>query len=169
VINQINSQQEWEGSGAGALMGGIAGAGTGAVIDSDNRLRGGVIGGAAGAGVGYLMFGEDRTAWAFSVTVTQATSQVERDLSATKQDGTSHGSGVSGLAGASAGSQGTGAVDTMKLSFKSGLYTYHWACTVGVDAGSFHSRSGNEEAARTKLVERLPAARLGGEEIQWGQ
>ncbi|MGZ8511635.1 MAG: YMGG-like glycine zipper-containing protein [Chitinophagaceae bacterium] len=39
----------------GAIIGGVVGAGTGAVIDKNNRGRGAVIGGATGAGVGYTI------------------------------------------------------------------------------------------------------------------
>ena len=39
----------------GAIIGGVVGAGAGAVIDKKKRVRGAVIGGAAGAGVGYTI------------------------------------------------------------------------------------------------------------------
>lgn len=39
----------------GAIIGGVVGAGTGAIIDKKNRGRGAVIGGATGAGVGYTI------------------------------------------------------------------------------------------------------------------
>lgn len=39
----------------GAIIGGVVGAGTGAIIDKNNRGRGAIIGGATGAGVGYTI------------------------------------------------------------------------------------------------------------------
>jgi len=39
----------------GAIIGGVVGAGTGALIDKKKRGRGAVIGGATGAGVGYTI------------------------------------------------------------------------------------------------------------------
>lgn len=39
----------------GAIIGGVAGAATGAIIDKNKRARGAIIGGAAGAGVGYTI------------------------------------------------------------------------------------------------------------------
>ncbi len=39
----------------GAIIGGVVGAGTGAIIDKKKRGRGAVIGGATGAGVGYTI------------------------------------------------------------------------------------------------------------------
>lgn len=39
----------------GAIIGGVAGAGAGAIIDKKKPLRGAVIGAAAGAGVGYTI------------------------------------------------------------------------------------------------------------------
>jgi hypothetical protein len=39
----------------GAIIGGVVGAGTGAIIDKNKRGRGAIIGGAAGAGVGYTI------------------------------------------------------------------------------------------------------------------
>ncbi|WP_276504962.1 YMGG-like glycine zipper-containing protein [Terrimonas pollutisoli] len=39
----------------GAIIGGVAGAATGAIINKKNRAAGAVVGGAAGAGVGYTI------------------------------------------------------------------------------------------------------------------
>lgn len=39
----------------GAIIGGVVGAGTGAIIDKNKRGRGAIIGGATGAGVGYTI------------------------------------------------------------------------------------------------------------------
>ncbi|MFC0773996.1 YMGG-like glycine zipper-containing protein [Terrimonas alba] len=39
----------------GAIIGGVAGAATGAILDKNKRARGAIIGGAAGAGVGYTI------------------------------------------------------------------------------------------------------------------
>jgi hypothetical protein len=44
----------WRSGGGRALAGGALGAGTGALADPENRLRGAVLGGAAGAGGGYV-------------------------------------------------------------------------------------------------------------------
>lgn len=39
----------------GAIIGGVAGAGTGAIISKNHRVKGAVIGGVVGAGTGYLI------------------------------------------------------------------------------------------------------------------
>ena len=39
----------------GAIIGGVAGAGTGAIISKNHRVKHAVIGGAVGAGTGYLI------------------------------------------------------------------------------------------------------------------
>ena len=167
VINQINSQQDWDASGVGALLGAGIGAGTGAAIDASNRWRGGGIGAVGGGVLGAVLFGEERNAWAFSVSVTQATSQVERSLESERSDGTSLDTGVQGMSSLTAGNQRQGSVDSSRVMFHSKQYTYPYACVVSVDAGSLHSRSSIEEAARQKLIERLPEAMLGGGEVSW--
>lgn len=43
----------WSNKAKGAVIGGVVGAGTGAIISKDNKWKGGVIGGVLGAGAGY--------------------------------------------------------------------------------------------------------------------
>lgn len=45
----------WSSAAKGAVIGGAAGAVTGAVINKKNRAAGAVVGGVAGAGVGYTI------------------------------------------------------------------------------------------------------------------
>ena len=45
----------WSSAAKGAVIGGVAGATAGAVINKKNRVAGAVVGGAAGAGVGYTI------------------------------------------------------------------------------------------------------------------
>jgi hypothetical protein len=42
----------------GAIIGGVVGAGTGAVVNKKNRLAGGVVGGVVGAGAGAVIGNE---------------------------------------------------------------------------------------------------------------
>lgn len=52
TINVTNAQTSSRKKGA--IIGGVAGAGTGAVISKNHRAKHAVIGGAIGAGTGYL-------------------------------------------------------------------------------------------------------------------
>jgi hypothetical protein len=56
--NGANAPQKPQGlskAAKGAIIGGVVGAGTGAIIDKNKRGRGAIIGGATGAGVGYTI------------------------------------------------------------------------------------------------------------------
>ena len=53
--NTASAKQGWSSAAKGAVIGGAAGAVTGAVINKRNRAAGAVVGGAAGAGVGYTI------------------------------------------------------------------------------------------------------------------
>ena len=53
--NTASAKQGWSSAAKGAVIGGAAGAVTGAVINKRNRAAGAVVGGVAGAGVGYTI------------------------------------------------------------------------------------------------------------------
>ena len=59
VTTQPSSQpakkKRWSSGAKGAVIGGAAGAVTGAVVDKKHRLQGAAIGTAVGAGAGYLI------------------------------------------------------------------------------------------------------------------
>lgn len=56
TINLAEAQTKKKSSRKkGAIIGGVAGAGTGAVISKNNRVKHAVIGGVVGAGTGYMI------------------------------------------------------------------------------------------------------------------
>src|SRR4026208_1996448 len=60
VYRDVNSntaaeKRGWSSAAKGAVIGGVAGAAAGAIINKKNRAAGAVVGGAAGAGVGYTI------------------------------------------------------------------------------------------------------------------
>jgi len=166
VINQINSQEAWEGSGMGALIGGATGAGIGAAT-TRNRWLGGSVGGAAGAGAGYLAFGKESNAWAFHISVVQATDELQRTLDEQQRSGTAFDAGVGGGVSVSSSNQHNELNNKATKTYKSSEHKYQYGCAVVVDAGSFSSRSAIEDAARKKLLDRLPEAMLGGAGVDW--
>ena len=64
--NTINSESEnsakakkgWSKTAKGAVIGGVVGAGTGAVVNKKNRAAGAVVGGVVGAGAGAIIGNE---------------------------------------------------------------------------------------------------------------
>ncbi|MDB5198142.1 MAG: hypothetical protein JWO92_105 [Chitinophagaceae bacterium] len=56
TINLADAQTRKKSSRKkGAIIGGVAGAGAGALISKNHRVKGAVVGGAVGAGTGYLI------------------------------------------------------------------------------------------------------------------
>ena len=53
--NTAKARKGWSKTAKGAVIGGVAGAGTGAVVNKKNRVAGAVVGGAVGAGVGAVI------------------------------------------------------------------------------------------------------------------
>jgi hypothetical protein len=53
--NTAQAKKGWSKTAKGAVIGGVVGAGAGAVIDKKNRAAGAVIGGALGAGAGAII------------------------------------------------------------------------------------------------------------------
>jgi hypothetical protein len=53
-----NAKKGWSKTAKGAVIGGVAGAGTGAVVNKKNRAAGAVIGGVLGAGAGAVIGNE---------------------------------------------------------------------------------------------------------------
>ena len=53
--NTAKAKKGWSKTAKGAVIGGVVGAGTGAVVNKKNRAVGAVVGGAAGAGVGAVI------------------------------------------------------------------------------------------------------------------
>jgi hypothetical protein len=56
--NTAKAKKGWSKTAKGAVVGGVVGAGTGAVVNKKNRAVGAVVGGAAGAGVGAIIGNE---------------------------------------------------------------------------------------------------------------
>lgn len=56
--NTAKTKKGWSKTAKGAVIGGVVGAGTGAVVNKKNRGVGAVVGGAAGAGVGAIIGNE---------------------------------------------------------------------------------------------------------------
>jgi len=53
--NTAKAKKGWSKTAKGAVIGGVVGAGTGAVVNKKNRAVGAVVGGVAGAGVGAII------------------------------------------------------------------------------------------------------------------
>ena len=53
--NSAQAKKGWSKTAKGAVIGGVAGAGAGAIINKKNRVAGAVIGGAVGAGAGAII------------------------------------------------------------------------------------------------------------------
>jgi hypothetical protein len=56
--NTAESKKGWSNTAKGAVIGGVVGAGTGAVVNKKNRAAGAVIGGVVGAGTGAIIGNE---------------------------------------------------------------------------------------------------------------
>jgi hypothetical protein len=56
--NAAKPQSRLSQTAKGAIIGGVVGAGTGAVVNKKNRLAGGVVGGVVGAGAGAVIGNE---------------------------------------------------------------------------------------------------------------
>ncbi len=52
---EVARKKGWSDAAKGAVIGGVVGAGAGAVIDKNKRGRGAIIGGVIGAGAGYAI------------------------------------------------------------------------------------------------------------------
>jgi outer membrane lipoprotein SlyB len=52
------AKKGWSKTAKGAVIGGVVGAGTGAVVNKKNRAIGAVVGGVAGAGAGAIIGNE---------------------------------------------------------------------------------------------------------------
>lgn len=56
--NAAKAKTGWSKTAKGAVIGGVVGAGTGAVVHKRNRVAGAVVGGAVGAGTGAVIGNE---------------------------------------------------------------------------------------------------------------
>ncbi len=56
--NEAQAKQGWSKTAKGAVIGGVVGAGTGAVVNKKNRAAGAVVGGVIGAGSGAIIGNE---------------------------------------------------------------------------------------------------------------
>lgn len=56
--NEAQAKTGWSKTAKGAVIGGVVGAGTGAVVNKKNRAAGAVIGGVVGAGSGAIIGNE---------------------------------------------------------------------------------------------------------------
>ena len=53
--NEAQAKKGWSKTAKGAVIGGVVGAGTGAVVNKKNRAAGAVVGGVIGAGAGAII------------------------------------------------------------------------------------------------------------------
>ena len=53
--NTAKAKKGWSKTAKGAVIGGVIGAGTGAIVDKKHRAVGAIVGGAAGAGAGAIV------------------------------------------------------------------------------------------------------------------
>lgn len=58
TTNTTKTKTGWSKTAKGAVIGGVVGAGTGAIVNKKNRGAGAVIGGVAGAGAGAIIGNE---------------------------------------------------------------------------------------------------------------
>ena len=56
--NTAEKKSGWSKTAKGAVIGGVAGAGTGAVINKKDRVKGAIVGGVVGAGTGAIIGNE---------------------------------------------------------------------------------------------------------------
>ena len=56
--NTAKEKTGWSKTAKGAVIGGVAGAGTGAIINKKDRVKGAVVGGVIGAGTGAIIGNE---------------------------------------------------------------------------------------------------------------
>ena len=56
--NTAKKKKGWSKTAKGAVIGGVVGAGTGAVVNKKNRAAGAVVGGVVGAGTGAIIGNE---------------------------------------------------------------------------------------------------------------
>ena len=56
--NAAKKNSGWSKTAKGAVIGGVVGAGTGAIVNKKNRAKGAIIGGVAGAGTGAIIGNE---------------------------------------------------------------------------------------------------------------
>jgi hypothetical protein len=56
--NTAKKKSGWSKTAKGAVIGGVAGAGTGAVINKKDRVKGAIVGGVVGAGTGAIIGNE---------------------------------------------------------------------------------------------------------------
>lgn len=56
--NSAKAKKGWSKTAKGAVIGGVVGAGTGAVVNKKNRAAGAVVGGVVGAGAGAIIGNE---------------------------------------------------------------------------------------------------------------
>jgi hypothetical protein len=170
IVREVNSQSDWEGSALGAGFGGVAGAGVGVaagqMTGSRSSYRDAAIGGGLGALAGYAAFGQEKTAWVFSIAVYRRTTPdaVKQRLGALENQGFSFKTGAGG-GSVSVGTAGASNSQDAQFDFDSDEYPAFFTCAVTVDAGSFSGRESIEAAAMKKLLDRIPTYILGGREV----
>lgn len=166
-IQQVNSAEEWEASGIGAAMGGLAGAGVGAATD-DYAYRGGAIGGVIGAGAGAIAFGEQSDMWGITVAVYRRTTPgaVQERMDSLSRNDVNFSGSVSGDT-YSLGSSNSSSGSNSELSFESDEYPAYFRAVLSVDSGTFHSSAKAKAAARRELADELPFVIFGGKEVDW--
>jgi len=167
LITQMNSADDWNASGMGALMGAGVGIGAGVAIDDDN-YRGATVGGIGGAAVGAMAFGEQKDRWMFSVAVYRRTTEgaVRDRIDSLQNQNVDFQGGVSGDSYSLGGSTSASGSST-DFSFQSDEFPAFFSALLSVDSGTFHSSKAAEKAARELLVTELPKMIFGGEEIEF--
>lgn len=166
VIHEMNSAEEWEASGMGAVLGAGIGGASGAMLDDENPYRGGGLGAMLGAGAGALLGSEQQSSFVFGISVYRRTSEgaVKERLRSLGQQGIAFAGGASGST-MSLGTSANSSSSASSVTFDSDEYPEYLAAVVTVRANGMHREATVHAAARKELVRALPGLIFGGEEI----
>lgn len=167
LITQMNSADEWNASGMGAVLGAGVGIGAGVAIADDN-YQGATVGGVGGAAAGAIVFGEQKDRWVFSVAVYRRTTEgtVRNRVDSLQNQNVDFSGGVNGDT-YSLGSNTSGSGASTDFNFEADEFPAFFSAVLTVDSGTFHSSAKAEAAAREVLAKELPKMIFGGEEIDF--
>ncbi len=164
VIHQVNSADEWNASGAGALFGAVGG---GLLANEMSGDRGSsILGAGAGAAAGAIGFSSQEGRYFFKVSVYRRTTEGAVRERVASLDGQELGflGGVSGSTTSSVNASSS-TNSTVEMDFEKDEYPSYLAAVLTVRAHGLHGDDSMEDAARRELVRALPGMLFGGDEI----